>query len=200
MSRSKVAQAFSPAIGFRVKSGFAIAVALRGPALAPVPLVRRVVSMSDPDLPMTKQPYHDGNFQTEDDPLEIAKRLKIVERSAAKSIKALLKEDWLEGSRCRASAIVVGSIIDPAKVGNPHIRAHAHEGRLFRVVLEEALRGAGVTCQVIVEKQLAATAAARLARAPRDIARTLDGFGKALGSPWRAEEKAAATAAWLSLL
>ena len=35
--------------------------------------------------------------------------------------------------------------------------------------------------------------------APREIAKTLDGFGKALGSPWRADEKAAATAAWLAL-
>ena len=39
------------AIGFRVKSGFAVAIALRGPASAPIAVVRRVVMMSDPKMP-----------------------------------------------------------------------------------------------------------------------------------------------------
>jgi hypothetical protein len=87
----------------------------------------------------------------------------------------------------------------PEKVGNPHIRAHASEGRLFRTVLEDELTSRGVRCEVIVEKQLPARSAAGLRRPARDITRTLNAFGKALGSPWRADEKAAATAAWLAL-
>ena len=67
-------------------------------------------------------------------------------------------------------------------------------------MLEEALRSRGVRCRVIVEKELAATAAAGLRQPPREIARALNRFGKAFGSPWRADEKAAATAAWLSLM
>ena len=173
--------------------------ALRGPASAPVAVARRIVSMSDPVVPETRQPYHDGFYRTEEDPREIARRLKIVERCAAASVEALLTEEWCESTRCRAATIVVGSMIEPETVGNPHIRAHAHEGRLFRVVLEQALRTSGVTCEVIVEKQLAATTARRLSRSPRDIARMIDGFGRALGRPWRSDEKAAAAAAWLAL-
>ena len=187
------------AIGFRVKSGLAVAVVLRGPASAPVAVARRIVSMSDPVVPETRQPYHDGFYRTEEDPREIARRLKIVERCAAASVEALLTEEWCESTRCRAATIVVGSMIEPETVGNPHIRAHAHEGRLFRVVLEQALRTSGVTCEVIVEKQLAAATARRLSRSPRDIARMIDGFGRALGRPWRSDEKAAAAAAWLAL-
>jgi hypothetical protein len=38
-----------------------------------------------------------------------------------------------------------------------------------------------------------------LKRRDGDITKTLAGFGKALGSPWRAEEKAASAAAWIAL-
>ena len=41
------------ALGFRVKSGYAIAVALRGPASAPTVVARRVDQLSDPAVPET---------------------------------------------------------------------------------------------------------------------------------------------------
>jgi hypothetical protein len=94
---------------------------------------------------------------------------------------------------------VVGSVIDPRQVANPHIRAHASEGRLFRIVVEDALRAHGVSCTIFLEKQLKATAAAALTRNDASIGQTLTGFGKALSGPWRAEEKAAAIAAWLAM-
>jgi hypothetical protein len=66
-------------------------------------------------------------------------------------------------------------------------------------VLAAALRGHGIRCDVIVEKQLAAAAAARLGRPSRDIGRTVTRFGREVEGRWRAEEKAASTAAWLML-
>jgi hypothetical protein len=197
-----MAQGSSPArfaLGFRVKSGYAIAVALRGLASAPGIVARRVVELSDPASAETRQPYHDGFFRQEDDPREIARRLKIVKRCAKRSVDALLKDACFAGLRCGGAGLVVGSVIDPRKVGNPHIRAHASEGQLFRSVLEEALKALGIDCDVIVEKQLVVKAAAHLRRPTGDIARVLAGFGKVLGSPWRADEKAAATAAWMVL-
>ena len=197
-----VAQGSSPArfaLGFRVKSGYAIAVALRGPASAPGIVARRVVELSDPASAETRQPYHDGFYKQQDDPREIARRLKIVKRCAKRSVDALLKDECFAGLRCRGAGLVVGSVIDPKQVGNLHIRAHASEGQLFRTVLADALRSHGIDCDVIVEKQLAAKAAADLGRRDDDIARTLAGFGKTLGGTWRADEKAACTAAWLVL-
>ena len=187
------------ALGFRVKSGFAIAVALRGPASAPGAVAREVVALSDPDVIETRQPYHHGFYTNEEDQRQVAKRITIVERCARTSIGALLKDVRLDGFSCRGAGLVVGSVIDPATVGNPHIRAHASEGQLFRSVLESALQAHGVYCDVIVEKQLAEKAAARLKRGDADIRRVVAGFGKELGRPWRADEKAAATAAWLAL-
>jgi hypothetical protein len=150
--------------------------------------------MSDSAVPETRQPYHDGFYHTEEDAREIARRVKIVKRCATQSIAALLKD-----TGATRAGLIVGSLIEPEKVGNPHIRAHASEGRLFRTVLEDALTSRGVRCEIIVEKKLPARSAEGLRRPAREIARTLDGFGKILGTPWRADEKAAATAAWLSL-
>ena len=187
------------ALGFRVKSGYAVAIALRGPATAPAVVARTIVELSDPEVAETRQPYHHGFYTHEVDERQIAKRVKIVERCAARSIAALLTVQRLDGFSCRGAGLVVGSVIDPSTVGNPHIRAHANEGRLFRAVLEDALRAHGIACDVIVEKQLAAKAAAGLKRDDAAIRNVVAGFGKALGGPWRADEKSASAAAWLAL-
>jgi hypothetical protein len=210
------------AVGFRVKSGHAIAVVLAGSRAAPLPVATRIVELSDPDVPETRQPYHDGFYRTEEDAREIARRVGIVKRCARKSIAALINDIererrsqnlWRPASagpqvRLKAdttsvlkprAALVVGSLIDPSTVGNPHIRAHAHEGQLFRTVLEDALRAHDIECDVIVDKQLAARAAKDLGRPASAVSRAVMAFGKTLGGRWRAEEKAAATAAWLAL-
>jgi hypothetical protein len=186
-------------LGFRVKSGYAIAVVLGGPASAPVIIARRIVDLSDPAVPETRQPYHDGFFKQQDDPRELARRVRIVKRCAKQSIGRLLKDECFAGARCSGAGLVVGSVIDPARVGNLHIRAHASEGRLFRIVLEDALRPHGIACDVIVEKTMADTAAKRLRRSNAQIKRTVETLGKALGGSWRADEKAACAAAWMAL-
>jgi hypothetical protein len=195
------------ALGCRVKSGYAVVVMLAGPAEQPTAIAREIVELSDRDVAESRQPYHDGFGTAQQDTREIARRVRIVERSAQKSVAALL-DAWSaklpstptdgQPSDVRA-ALVVGSLIDPQQVGNPHIRAHANEGRLFRTVLEGALRAHGIDCDVVVEKHLAARAVTDLGRSDGEIRRAVAAFGKAIGGPWRADEKAAATAAWLAL-
>ena len=187
------------ALGFRVKSGYAVAIALRGPASAPALVARRIVELCDPAVAQTRQPYHAALHAPEQDPQALGRRLAIVKRCADQSIAALLNADLFAGAECGAAALVVGSVIDPATVANPHIRAHASEGALFRDVLRDALRGRGLRCDVFTEKQLAASARAGLQRGESVIARVVAQFGKAAGAPWRAEEKAASTAAWMML-
>lgn len=186
-------------LGFRVKSGFAVGVALAGPVASPQPIARRVVELSDPVVHETRQPYHDGFGTAQESTREIARLTKIIERAAARSIASLLDDAVFAGRRCRGAAMVVGSTIDPASVGNPHIRAHASEGRLFRTVLAGALGEHGIDCAVVVEKTLAGHATRALGRSERDVKKVVEAFGGALGGPWRVDEKAAATAAWMAL-
>jgi hypothetical protein len=94
---------------------------------------------------------------------------------------------------------VVGSLIDPAAVANPHIRAHALEGRLFRTILEDALRSAKLACAMILERETYLKAAAALGRTEDQVKRTVSALGRSAGGPWRADEKLAAAAAWLRL-
>jgi hypothetical protein len=187
------------ALGFRVKSGFAVAVIVSGSAAAPVPLARRIVALSDPEVEETKQPYHDGFGTAREDRKEIERLTKIIQRCATRSIADLLADEAFNDGHCRGAGLVVGSVIDPADVGNPHIRAHANEGRLFRTVLEAALRGHGIECSVVVEKALGAQALKTLGRSDGQIKKIVGAFGSRLEGPWRAEEKAAATAAWMVL-
>jgi hypothetical protein len=187
------------AIGFRVKSGFAIAVVLAGPSTAPSAIARRIVLLSDPEIPETRQPYHDGFGTAQADEQAIARLTKIIKASAKRAVTGLLADPALDGRPCRAAGLVVGSTIDPARVGNLHIRAHASEGRLFRTVLEASLDDRGIACTVIVEKTLEARAAKTLGRRASHVKAAVAALGDALHGPWRAEEKAAATAAWMVL-
>jgi len=187
-------------LGFRVKSGYAIAVAVHGPTSAPTVAARLVVELSDPAVPATRQPYHDGFYKQQDDRRKLSRLVALVKRCATRSVDALLADPRLAGLRCRGAGVVVGSVIDPQRVGNLHIRAHASEGRLFRTVLESVLRTHDIACDIIVEKQLAQRAAIGLRCPEGEIRRTLAAFGKTLGGTWRAEEKAASTAAWLALV
>jgi hypothetical protein len=99
----------------------------------------------------------------------------------------------------KAVGLVVGSVIDPATIGNDHIRAHALEGQLFRRALEEAARASRLPCTTLVERTLYASGAARLRRSPATLKRTVTKLGTDLAGPWRADEKAATLAAWLVL-
>ena len=99
----------------------------------------------------------------------------------------------------RGLALVVGSVIDPASIGNDHIRAHALEGQLFRTALERAARRGRVPCATHVERGLYEAAAAKLKRTPAELKRRVAELGRAVAGPWRAEEKTATLAAWMVL-
>src|SRR6185436_14432623 len=134
------------AIGFRVRSGRAIAVLLEGGA-SPAVLDVRVVALSDPEVAGTVQPYHAA--------LGEAERLVALVRTASmRSVASLLREHAEAGREPKAAALVVGSLVDPATIANDHMRAHALEGALFRTVLLDALRSHGIEAEVILEKDV----------------------------------------------
>jgi hypothetical protein len=187
-------------LGCRVKSGWAVAVLVEGPARSPRVVDRRAIELSDARVPASRQPYHAVRDARPGDAPRLERHLRrLVERVAQGSLRALLRECRGRGCRVRGVALVVGSVIDPATIGNDHIRAHALEGRLFRTALERAARRLRVPCTTLVERSLYETAAARLRRAPAALKRVLTALGADVGGPWRADEKAATLAAWLVL-
>ena len=69
-----------------------------------------------------------------------------------------MKKYRARGHRISAAGIVAGSVVDPKTIRNDHIRAHAEEGRLFRVVIQDALKEARLKATVMPEKELMAKA------------------------------------------
>lgn len=186
-------------VGFRVKSGWATAVLVSGSVKAPQVVDRRAIDLCDLTMPETRQPYHAGIGQLETNETIIKRRKKIVTRAADHSVADLLYQYKEAGHLVRAAGLVVGSLIDPDKVANPHIRAHALEGYLFRRVLENALRSFDLPCMISVEREVYAHAAQALKRSEEELKRILLEIGRSVGGPWRADEKAAALAGWMAL-
>jgi hypothetical protein len=193
------AEAADAAVGFRVKSGWATAVLLAGPVQTPRALDRRIVELSDPDVPESRQPYHAAMGMLEQDAAKIRRRTKVVQRVAARSVAALLDRFRTVGCPIRGAGLVVGSQVDPASIANPHIRAHALEGALFRTVLADALRAHRLSYSVVMERDIYGQAVAVLVRSEGELKRAVTTLGRALEGPWRAEEKLAALAAWMIL-
>jgi len=177
-----------------------MAVLVEGPARAPRVVDRRAIALSDAHVPTSRQPYHAVMDARPGQAAKLERSLRaLVERVTRRSLGALLKQYRREGRRVRRVALVVGSLIDPARIGNDHIRAHALEGQLFRTALERATRTARLPCTTLVERSLYDTAATRLKRSPDALRRAVTDLGGSLEGPWRADEKAATLAAWLAL-
>jgi hypothetical protein len=194
-----VGKAERGAIGLRVKSGWAAAVLLAGPVDAPRVVDRAIVELSDDDFPESKQPYHAATGREETNRAKINERVRIVKRVAQRSVPRLVERYRRSVGKLQGAGLIVGSMVEPESIANPHIRAHACEGRLFRGVLVDALAKGGLESRVILEREAFAEAASVLKRPEARLKQTLDALGRPVGRPWSANEKLAALAAWIAL-
>ena len=196
---SKQVKAETAALGFRAKSGWAAVVLISGPVDSPWFRDNRVIDLSDPRFPETRQPYHAAFGQLETDATKTNRRTGIVQRVTKQSITKLLADYKLKDYSITAASLVVGSQLDPATIANPHIRAHALEGQLFRSALEQALQARGIRTAILLERDAYATAAAQLKKSIHDVRKTVENFRRFTGGPWRAEQKIAAVGGWIAL-
>jgi hypothetical protein len=196
---SKQVKTETVALGFRVKSGWAAVVLLTGPIGSPALRDNRVIDLSDPQFPETRQPYHAATGQLETDAKKIKRRTNIVQGVTKQSITKRLADYQREGYAITRASLVVGSQLDPATIANPHIRAHALEGQLFRSALERALNEHGIRTAVLLERDAYDKAAMQLKKSSTDVRRAIQNLGRFTGGPWRSEQKFAALAAWFTL-
>jgi hypothetical protein len=185
------------AVGFRVKSGRAIAVLISGTPDVPMLLDLRTVALSDPAVPDSMQPFHAAlRLRPDEAPAEVARLVAIVERFSARSVCELLQAYAERAGQMLAGAgVVAGSLVDPATIKQNHIRAHAEEGRLFRSVVVDAAEAFGLRTYVYAEKNLYGEASVALRRSIPQLKTELQALGEGVDGAWRAEEKGAALAA-----
>ena len=186
-------------LGFRVKSGLAASILIDGSVQSPHLCSSDVINLSDPRNPETRQPYHAAMGKLETNATKLYRRTQSVRRATERSISDLLKRCADNGYAIQRAGLVVGSMIDPNSISNPHIRAHALEGRLFRTTLKTTLEARGIRCVMFTERDAFSTATKNLGKSPARIKRAVTDFGESTNGPWRADQKLAALAAWMSL-
>lgn len=188
------------ALGLTVKSGWVSAVLLTRAGGSLRVADSRIVLLSDPTVPEARQPYHAGFGSARAAGAVLSRLLASVRRFGRTSISDLLRQYADAGYRIRGAGIVVGSMVDPRTIGNDHIRIHALEGQLFRTVVVTSLARRRIACSIWRDRDLPGLAGERLRKPERAVRAALvtlkpDGAG----GPWRAEQKAAALAAWIVL-
>lgn len=186
-------------VGFRIKSGWAAAVLLTGSIDSPRLCDNHVVDLSDPRLPETRQPFHASLGKLETDAKKIKRRTDTVQGVINQSITKLLADYRRKGYAITHASVVVGSQLDPATIANPHVRAHALEGQLFRSTIERALNEHGIRTTAFLERDAYDKAATQLTKSSVDVQRAIQSLGRFTGVPWRAEQKLAALGAWVAL-
>lgn len=187
-------------IGLRAKTGRAIAVVLGGSSETPVVLLKTEIKLVDPKVPGTAQPYHEVmDLPWEESQRAVRKYAAAIERTAQKALARLIEEQRSNGRKIIGVGIVGAPDRDLARIGNPHIRAHAAEGVLFCRVLDFAAQSNGLKWQVFSDRNFDEAMAEKLGARYARVKLTISELGRSIPPRWRADEKQAAMAAWFVL-
>ena len=197
----RVMPKLQPAVlGLRAKTGRAIAIALGGTRGSPTAIDRAELVLWSPKTPATFQPYHAVLDLPWEEAEPVARQTEaVIVELATIALARIISEIRSRGVEVRCVAVVGAPDRQLESIGNPHIRAHAAEGVLYRRVLEVAAAANSLQSRAFVEKDLFMRAGAELGIAASEVTAHLARLGCELGRPWRTDEKLAATAAWLGL-
>jgi len=188
-------------LGVRSHSGWAALVAIAGPIAEPAIVGRSRIVLTGENQP--RQPYHaaeDLKLKEADALIRLCNRAS--RALALRSFRATigpLRRDGHEVVGC-GLLLASGRVLPPlAEVLASHALIHAAEGEMYREVLRVASRGCGLSLTEVKERELWDRCAETLRLPLPALKRRLDAWGRALGPPWRQDEKYAALVGWLAL-
>ena len=188
------------AIGLRAKTARAIVVILGGPPSSPTVLLKGEISLVDPKVPGTAQPYHRVMDLTwEQSERKVQRYVTCLERVATRALSDLLQKMRASNRQVAGISILGAPDRDLKRISNPHIRAHAAEGVLFRRVLAVGAEANGLKSKTFSDRDFDDAAALELGAKYALVKRSLVGLKTSVAPPWRNDEKQAAMAAWLML-
>ncbi len=191
------------ALGFRAHSGWAAAVAVAGPADDPAVITRRRIELADRGGGRPAQPYHAAVG------LESGEAARVVGDCAARAaemgtagLRAMIADLRAMGHETLGCGLLLASgrkLPELEAILASHALIHTAEGELFREALRRATGECGLRLVEVKERELFALAAAGLGIPVSHVEERLAAMGKAIGPPWRQDEKFAAVAAWMAL-
>jgi hypothetical protein len=209
------------AIGFRSRTGRAVAVSLSGPVRWPVVVDRRWLEICDPALP--RQVYHAAAGLASPEAGAVVRRATaaasegsppagaeaLVRRAEAaanalarRGVRSVLRELRAGAFEVVGAGIVLAAGRPPATLEQAlasHAALHAAEGEMYRRALVEAVARAGLPVLGVAERDLVDRASKALLLTAAGLPRRLAEIGRPVGPPWGRDEKQAALAAWLAL-
>ena len=168
-------------------------VAVTGTADVPRILMRQRITIADPEIPGSKQPFHAAaEMPFSKAQAHVRKTIDSSRALAAEAIEAAVKALRSEGHQVAACGVVRGSgrvLPELKSILGSHALIHTAEGEMFRDVLVAAAQARGLPVAYTPEKDFDA-----------EWLRRLDGLRKQLGPPWTQDQKLAAAAALRALI
>jgi hypothetical protein len=190
------------ALGFRVHSGWAVVVAVSGPLTSPTVTERWRIEFAAPEIPGSKQPYHAAAQLG----LKEAEQflLRCHESSVSLARDALgdcIHDANRKGQKVCCCGILFGSgrpLGTLEAVLASHALIHTAEGEFFRNVVMEACKHHEVQVIGVKEKKLLPHFENELHISPAALDQHLSSIGRAMGPPWRQDQRFATMVAWLA--
>jgi hypothetical protein len=190
------------AIGFRVHSGWAAAVAVCIKKGAPVVLARQRVHLVDIFTYEFRQPYHTAEKMLLGQAREFIARMQAeARRLAYRAIRELDSRTQEQGVKLTRCGLLLASgrpLPALEKILASHALIHTADGELFREALLHASARCGLPDFTIKEKELLDRAAQVLRLKSTTLQERVTQLGRPFGAPWSQDEKFAALAAWLA--
>jgi hypothetical protein len=163
---------------------------------------RRRIEVADPKIAGSKQPYHAAEgFSLKDAEALVSACTEASLQLATQAVREAIADAKREGYEISTSCILTGSgkpIPALDKILASHPLLHTAEGELFRNVIARACLNHHLPVVAVKEKELMARAQDDLGISAELIEQHLQRMGKAMGAPWRQDEKYASLAAWIA--
>jgi hypothetical protein len=198
-----VAHSKQAAVGFRVHSGWAAAVAVCLEKGAPVVVARQRVHLVETFTYEFRQPYHTAEKMLAGQAREFIARMQVeARRLAYRAIQELESRTQEQGVKLTRCGLLLASgrpLPGLEKILASHALIHTADGELFREALLHASARYGLQDFTIKEKELLERAEEALRVKGAALMRRVTELGKPLGSPWSQDEKFATLAGWLAL-
>lgn len=191
------------AVGFRVHSGWAAAVAVCLEKGGPVVLTRQRVQLVEIFTYEFRQPYHTAERMLEGQAREFISRMQAEARRLAYSaIRELASRTQEQGVKLTQCGLLLASgrpLPSFEKILASHALIHTADGELFREAIAHACKRCGLRMESIKERALLERAGTGLHLKTTELMRRVTDLGKPLGPPWSQDEKFATLTAWLAL-
>ena len=191
------------ALGFRTHLGWAAVVSLGGSIDDPRLIERKRLTMSDPAVPESAEPYHAARgFDLDEAEGVVHQGREVVRAVTTRGVRSLVDALRDQGYELVGSAILTGKGRAPAGLAKTlasHAMVHVAEGLMFREALREGSERCSLPVCGLLEREAYEQTAAVLRVSPQHLQERVDAFGRELGPPWQKDQKLAAVAAWFAL-